>query len=46
MRIHQFCVSPNVFAEYEEVIQRPKFNLAKDVIDGMLQSIRERSVLD
>ena len=40
----QMCVTANVFAEYEEVIRRPKFNRAEAEIDGALQSIRERSV--
>jgi putative PIN family toxin of toxin-antitoxin system len=38
----QLCVSGSVYAEYEEVISRPRFQRAGDVIAGTLESIREK----
>jgi uncharacterized protein len=38
----QLCVSGNVYAEYEEVISRPRFQRAEDVIAGALHAIREK----
>jgi hypothetical protein len=38
----QLCVSGSVYAEYEEVIKRPRFQRAEEVIAGTLHSIRER----
>jgi uncharacterized protein len=37
----QLCVSDAVFAEYEDVIRRPRFKRPADVIEGTLQSIRK-----
>jgi uncharacterized protein len=34
-------VSEAVFAEYDEVIRRPRFRIRPDVIEGTLHSIRE-----
>jgi putative PIN family toxin of toxin-antitoxin system len=38
----ELCVSDAVFAEYEEVIRRPRLKRPPDVIEGTLQSIRKR----
>jgi putative PIN family toxin of toxin-antitoxin system len=38
------CVSGSVYAEYEEVIRRPRFQRSEDVIAGTLQAIREKGV--
>ena len=37
----QLCVSEAIFAEYEEVIRRPRFKRSPNVIDGTLRSIRK-----
>jgi uncharacterized protein len=37
----QLCVSGDIYAEYEEVVRRPKFNRADNVIESMLSAIRE-----
>lgn len=37
----QLCVSGDVYAEYEEVIQRPKFNRSEMIIDHALRAIRQ-----
>ncbi len=37
----QLCVSDSVFAEYDEVIRRPRFKRSAEVIDSTLQSIRK-----
>ncbi len=37
----QWCVSDAVFAEYDEVIRRPRLKRPPDVIEGTLQSIRK-----
>jgi putative PIN family toxin of toxin-antitoxin system len=37
----QLCVSDAVFAEYDEVIRRPQFKRAPDVIESALQAIRK-----
>jgi uncharacterized protein len=37
----QLCVSDPVFAEYEEVIRRPRFKRSPKVIDSTLRSIRK-----
>jgi putative PIN family toxin of toxin-antitoxin system len=37
----QLCVSGSVYAEYEEVISRPRFQRAEDVIADTLQGIRQ-----
>jgi putative PIN family toxin of toxin-antitoxin system len=36
----RLCVSEAVFAEYDDVIRRPRLNLRLDVIEGVLNSIR------
>jgi putative PIN family toxin of toxin-antitoxin system len=37
----QLCVSGDVYAEYEEVIRRPKFNRSEAVIEQALRAIRQ-----
>lgn len=37
----QLCVSDAVFAEYDEVIRRPRFKRSPDIIERTLQSIQE-----
>src|SRR5664279_1461203 len=39
----QLCISGSVYAEYEEVISRPRFRRSEDIIAGALQAIREKS---
>ncbi len=39
----RICVSGEVYAEYEEVIGRPRFGLDDAVIRGALQAIREKA---
>ncbi|MBL8179438.1 MAG: putative toxin-antitoxin system toxin component, PIN family [Bryobacterales bacterium] len=41
----QMCVSPPILAEYESVLRRPKFKFTLDLIEGVLQLIRETAVL-
>jgi putative PIN family toxin of toxin-antitoxin system len=38
----QLCVSAEVFAEYEEVLNRPKFNFAVSAIAATLGGFREK----
>jgi uncharacterized protein len=38
----QLCISGSVYAEYEEVISRPRFRLSEEIIAGALHTIRER----
>ena len=38
----QLCVSAEVFAEYEEVLNRPKFNFTISAIEAALGSFREK----
>ena len=40
----QLCVSGAVYAEYEEVICRPRFRRNEEIIAGALKAIRERSL--
>lgn len=40
----QLCVSGDVYAEYEEVIQRPKFNRSEAVIEQTLHTIRQNGL--
>ena len=37
----QLCVSGDVYAEYEEVVRRPKFNRDEAVIESALHAIRQ-----
>jgi len=37
----QLCVSGNIFAEYEEVIRRPRLNRSNSEIAATLRAIRE-----
>lgn len=36
----QLCMSGSVYAEYEEVISRPRFKRSPEIIAGALQAIR------
>src|SRR5580704_11449355 len=38
----QLCVSGSVYAEYEEVIRRPRLRIAETVITSTLDTIREK----
>jgi putative PIN family toxin of toxin-antitoxin system len=40
----QLCVSGPVYAEYEEVISRPRFHRTAEVISGALRAVRENSL--
>jgi len=37
----QVCVSGDIYAEYDDVIRRPKFNRSEAVIDQALRAIRQ-----
>jgi uncharacterized protein len=39
----QLCVSGEVYAEYEEVISRPRFQRDQEIIDSTLRAIREQA---
>jgi putative PIN family toxin of toxin-antitoxin system len=39
----QMCVSGKIYAEYEEVLSRPRLRRPQDVIAGALQTIRDKS---
>jgi putative PIN family toxin of toxin-antitoxin system len=39
----QLCISGSVYSEYEEVVNRPRFRLSEDTINGALHTIREKS---
>lgn len=38
----EFCVSGDVYAEYEEVIRRPRLHLSEEIIAGLLRTVREK----
>ena len=38
----QLCVSGDVYAEYEEVISRPRFQRDQETIAGALRAVREQ----
>ena len=38
----QLCVSANIYAEYEEVISRPRFKRSEEIIASALRAIREK----
>ncbi len=40
----QLCVSGNVYAEYEEVISRPRFARSAEIIAATLQAFREKGI--
>jgi putative PIN family toxin of toxin-antitoxin system len=40
----QLCISGSVYAEYEEVISRPRFRWSEDIIAGALHTIRDKSL--
>ena len=37
----QLCVSGDIYAEYEEVIRRPKFNRSEAIVEQALRAIRQ-----
>jgi uncharacterized protein len=39
----QLCVSGSIYAEYEEVIRRPRFRRNEEIIAGTLHAIRHRA---
>jgi putative PIN family toxin of toxin-antitoxin system len=39
--VMQLCVSGNIYAEYEEVISRPRFQRSPEIIAATLQAVRE-----
>lgn len=41
-RSMQLCVSGSIYAEYKEVLRRPRFQRNDDVIAATLQAIRDR----
>ena len=40
----QMCVSGSIYAEYEEVIRRPRFRRAEDIIASTLDAAREKGL--
>ena len=40
----QLCISGDVYAEYEEVIRRPRLARDEEVIAATLQTVREKSL--
>jgi len=40
----QVCVSGSVYAEYEEVLRRPRFEFSGDVVAAALAAIRDRAL--
>ena len=40
----QLCVTGEIYAEYEEVIHRPKFDRREDVIESILGAIRRNAL--
>lgn len=40
----QFCVTGNIYAEYEEVIRRPRFKRTDEMIIGTLEAIRTKAL--
>lgn len=40
----QLCMSGSVYAEYEEVISRPRFKRSPEIIAGALQAIRGKGL--
>jgi uncharacterized protein len=39
----RLCVTGSIYAEYEEVISRPRFQRSPEIIAGALEAIRETS---
>jgi putative PIN family toxin of toxin-antitoxin system len=40
----QLCVSGDIYAEYEDVIRRPRLNRSENEIEGTLRAIREQAL--
>ena len=38
----EFCVSGDIYMEYEEVVRRPRFQRSEEIIAGLLQAVREK----
>lgn len=36
----QLCISADIYAEYEEVLRRPKFKRSSDEVEALLAAIR------
>ena len=44
-KVIQLCISPPILAEYENVLKRPKFKFAPELVEGVLQLIRDTGLL-
>jgi putative PIN family toxin of toxin-antitoxin system len=40
----QVCLTGNLYAEYEEVLSRPKFRIGEDTIAAALRDLREKAL--
>ncbi len=40
----QLCITGDIYAEYEEVIRRPRFKRSEDEIKNTLRAIREKAL--
>jgi len=40
----QLCISGEIYAEYEEVLSRPRFQRPEEVVAGTFQAIRDKSL--
>jgi putative PIN family toxin of toxin-antitoxin system len=40
----ELCISGDLYAEYEEVISRPRFHRSTKVLSGALRAIRDNSL--
>jgi uncharacterized protein len=40
----QLCISGSVYAEYEEVISRPRFRRSEEIIAGALRTVRDKGL--
>jgi uncharacterized protein len=38
----EFCVSGDIYTEYEEVVRRPRFKRSEEIVAGLLQAVREK----
>lgn len=38
----EFCVTGNVYAEYEDVLNRPKFRFGSQTVDATLHAVRQQ----
>ncbi len=44
-REFEVCVSTPIVAEYDDVLRRPKFKLASDVVDGFLKALQTTALI-